>query len=266
MSRFRLNPSGATVFEGEDILGETPMTLQLMEGSHSLSVIRDGFKAWDGTIEAAPNEHQVLPTIQLEPANAQLLVNTIPRGANVTVNGRYRGQSPLTLALSPDINYEIGMSKAGYGSATRRVRLQSAASEAITVDMTARTGQLTVAALPADATVYVDGRARGTGTTTMNLSSAPHRLEVRRDGYQSYERTVTPRPGYPQTIQVRLLSDAEVEARGTSNTVADLKGSGHAACGAGQLRHGRVPTRAGQACQRGLVAGHNHQAIPHRQA
>lgn len=53
----------------------------------------------------------------------------------------------------------------------------------------------------------------------LNLSSAPHKLEVKKDGYQSFARTITPRPGYPQTIQVRLLTDAEVVARSKSNTV-----------------------------------------------
>ena len=217
-------PSGATVYEGQTRLGVTPLTLELMEGTHSLSLIADGFKAWDGSVETSPDQHQVLPTIQLEPANAQLQVNSIPRGANVTVNGRYRGQSPLRLALSPDIDYEIGLSKAGYGSTVRRVRLEAAVSEAITVDLTARVGELTVNASPREATIYIDGRARGTGSLTMNLSSAPHRLEVKMGGHETFSRSVTPRPGYPQTIQVRLMSEAEVLARSTSNTVSTSQG------------------------------------------
>ncbi|MCH6555479.1 MAG: PEGA domain-containing protein [Chloroflexi bacterium] len=203
-------PTGATIYRGEQKLGQTPMRLELLEGSHDISMILDGFKAWDGTIIAEPNVDQTIPTIQLEPANARLLVNTIPRGANVTVNGRYRGQSPVNLSLSPDINYEIGMSKAGYGVAQHKIRLQAAASEEITVDLTARTGRVTVRSYPSDATVYVDGRARGTGTVTLNLSSAPHRIEVRRQGYESYGRSITPRPGYPQTVQIRLRSEEEI--------------------------------------------------------
>jgi formylglycine-generating enzyme required for sulfatase activity len=140
-----------------------------------------------------------------------LLVNSIPRGANVTVNGRYRGQSPLTLDLAPDVNYEIGLSKAGYGISSRKVRLAAAASDSITVDLTARTGTLTVNVQPADATVYVDGQARGTGSTTLSLSSAPHRIEVRKTGYESWSRTVTPRPGYPQTLSASLRSMEEIE-------------------------------------------------------
>lgn len=218
------NPSGADIFQGTNRIGVTPATLELIEGSHSISLMKDGFKAWDGRVTAEANAKISLPTVELEPANAQLRVASIPRGANVTVNGRYRGQSPVTIPLSPDIDYEIGLSKAGYGTTTRKIRLAAAASEEITVDLTARTGEVTVAVLPDDATVLIDGRARGTGTVTLNLSSAPHRLEVRKDGYQSFARSVTPRPGYPQTINVRLLSDAEVEAQSTARSLMTSQG------------------------------------------
>ena len=218
------NPPGATIYEGGKVIGETPAVLELMEGTHALTVIREGFKAWDGSVDASPNRRIVIPTIEFEPADARVLVKTIPSGANVTVNGRYRGQSPVRVDLSPDVDYQIELSKAGYGKTARRVRLQAAASEEITVDLTARVGVVTVNAVPGDATVYIDGRARGTGSVELNLPSAPHRLEVKRNGYQAFSRTVTPRPGYPQEIEVRLLSDAEVEARSTATTMTNSQG------------------------------------------
>lgn len=199
-------PAGARILSGDEQVGETPATIELLEGTHQISIVHDGFSAWDGTVVAEPNIDQALPLVRLQPANAKLLVNSIPRGANVMVNGRYRGQSPITLDLAPGINYEVGLSKAGYGMTSRKVRLEAAASDSITVDLTARTGTLTVNVQPSDATVYVDGRARGSGNTTVRLSSAPHRIEVRKDGYESWSRTVTPRPGYPQTMTARLRS------------------------------------------------------------
>jgi formylglycine-generating enzyme required for sulfatase activity len=204
-------PPGARIYTGEQQVGETPATIELLEGTHPISVVQDGYSAWDGTVVAEPNTAAALPLIRLQPANAKLLVNSIPRGANVTVNGRYRGQSPLTLDLAPDVNYEIGLSKAGYGITSRKVRLEAAASDSISVDLTARTGTLTVNVQPADATVYVDGQARGSGSTTLSLSSAPHRIEVRKAGYESWSRTVTPRPGYPQTLSASLRSMQEIE-------------------------------------------------------
>lgn len=220
----RSEPNGATVYRGDERLGETPVLLELDEGSHDLTVVKDGFSAWDGVVDAVANDDQELPLIRLTPANAQLQVNSIPLGANVTVNGRYRGQSPVRIALAPGIDYRIGLSKAGYGATVRQVRLEAAASEAITVDLTARVGEVTINALPEDAVVYVDGRPRGSGSMTLKLPSSPQRLEVRKDGYETFARSITPRPGYPQTIQVRLLSDEEVRLRSISTTVTNPQG------------------------------------------
>jgi len=215
-------PAGATIFAGNERIAETPATVELLEGTHQISVVREGFKAWDGTVIAQPNIDQALSLIQLEPANAKLLVNSIPRAANVTVDGRYRGQSPITLALSPGVDYDIGLSKAGYGATSRKVRLRAAASDSITVDLSARTGSLTVNVRPADAKIYVDGRVRGDGSTTLRLSSAPHRVEVRKPGYESWSRTITPRPGYPQTVSARLRSHAAIEQEKVQLTVTTV--------------------------------------------
>ncbi len=217
-------PSGATVFAGDEQVGVTPATIELLEGSHDITVSRDGFSAWDGTVVAEPNVAQALPVIQLQPADARLIVNTIPRGANVTVNGRYRGQSPLTLSLTPDVDYELGFSKAGYGVTRRNLRLESNASESITVDLSARLGTVTVVVQPEDATVYVNGRARGQGKTTVRLSSAPHTVEVRRRGYVNWSRTVTPRPGYPQTLTARLVSEQAVADARVAKTLESPAG------------------------------------------
>ena len=217
-------PDGATIYAGDAEAGVTPATLQLLEGTHDITVVREGYAAWDGKVVAAPNVPQTLPLIRLRPADAKLVVNTIPRGANVTVDGRYRGQSPLTLSLSPDIDYEIGFSKAGYGVSRRSVRLEAARTESITVDLTAKLGTVTVNVQPEDATVYVDGRQRGKGRTTLRLPAAPHSIEVRRPGYLDWSRTVTPRPGYPQTLTASLRSEEAIAKEAIATTVETTAG------------------------------------------
>ncbi|MGI9234887.1 MAG: PEGA domain-containing protein [Woeseiaceae bacterium] len=217
-------PSGAAIFAGDEQVGVTPAVIELLEGTHEITIAKDGFAAWDGSVVAQPNVAQSMPIVRLQPADAKLLVKTIPRGANVTVNGRYRGQSPLTLSLTPDIDYDIGMSKAGYGVTTRSLRLESAASDSILVDLSARLGTVTVSVQPADAMVYVDGRARGTGKTSLRLSSAPHLIEVKRQGYRPWSRTLTPRPGYPQTVSARLRSLEAIARDAVAKTESSATG------------------------------------------
>ena len=106
------NPSGAKIYSDFNYIGETPMLIELLEGSHSLSLIKAGYKPYDFSISTEANIKQILPTFDLEPANASLKVLSVPKGANVMVDGRYRGQSPITLDLSPDVDYSINLSKA----------------------------------------------------------------------------------------------------------------------------------------------------------
>jgi formylglycine-generating enzyme required for sulfatase activity len=56
----------------------------------------------------------------------------------------------------------------------------------------------------------------------LQLSSAPHRVEVRKSGYQSWSQTVTPRPGYPQTVIARLRSLAAIEQEKVQLTVTTV--------------------------------------------
>ena len=104
------------------------------------------------------------------------------------------------------------------------MRLESNASESITVDLSARLGTVTVEVQPQDATVYVDGRARGQGKTTVRLSSRAHSIEVRRQGYENWSRTVTPRPGYPQTLSARLRSHQAIADSRVARTLQSPAG------------------------------------------
>tara|TARA_B100001057_G_scaffold496305_1_gene597433 strand:- start:171 stop:2597 length:2427 start_codon:yes stop_codon:yes gene_type:complete len=208
--KIQSDPSGATIIANGDEMGITPAAIELLEGPHELSIIKSGFSAWDGDISVLSDVPQILPKVKLLPADANLLVETIPKGANITVNERYRGQSPLTLSLSPDIDYKIGISKAGYGLTSRNLRLQAASNQSITVDLSAREGTVTLDVFPKDATIFVDGSARGTGKKVLRLSSSPHKIIVKRKGYRDWSTVITPRPGYPQSLKVRLRSLEEI--------------------------------------------------------
>jgi hypothetical protein len=47
-------PSGANILAGDEVVGTTPATIELLEGSHELTVSKDGFSAWDGAVVAEP--------------------------------------------------------------------------------------------------------------------------------------------------------------------------------------------------------------------
>jgi hypothetical protein len=69
-------------------------------------------------------------------------------------------------------------------------------------------GTLSIRIDPADAQVFVDGeewdRPEGEQRFSIDLPEGPHRLEVRREGHRTYERTVEIRRGRTLTLNVSL--------------------------------------------------------------
>ncbi len=207
-------PQGATVLSQAENLGVTPGTVEILEGQQTVSLLLEGYKPADIDISVLADSDQTLPVVVLEPANARLAVSSRPAGANVSVDGKYRGLTPLTLSLEPDQKYLIQLSRAGYARTTRSVTLEAAAVDELYVDLSARNGRIDFGLSPSDARVYVNGRAQAPGTTRLNLPAAPHRIEVRRDGYETYRKVLTPRPGFPQRVSVNLrtIDQARVAA------------------------------------------------------
>ena len=79
-------------------------------------------------------------------------------------------------------------------------------------------GTLSLRIQPRDAVVLVDGeewdRPEGEDRFTIDLPEGPHRLEVRKDGFRTYMRTVDVRRGQTVTLNVSLTSGGAVAMRG----------------------------------------------------
>ena len=169
-------------------------------------MLLDGYKAESPALTVFADTEVNPPLIKLEPADGRLTVVSQPAGASVTVDGRFRGLSPVRLALVPDREYTVSLSRAGYSRVTRKVRVPAATDERLVVDLAARSGTLTIRAIPADATIFINGREAGTGTVTASLPAEPQRITVRRSGYVDWQKSVTPRAGLTQTVDARMTS------------------------------------------------------------
>ncbi|MEO0615997.1 MAG: SUMF1/EgtB/PvdO family nonheme iron enzyme [Pseudomonadota bacterium] len=200
-------PAGASVssLDTNTTLAEaTPATVELPDGRQKVLIALDGYKPVERTYRVFANSAVEAAPITLEPADAQLTVTSRPAGASVTLDGRYQGRTPITLALEPDEQYELRLTRQGFAPQSRRVALPSATQRRMSFELDARNGDVTVRAVPADAEILVNGRVVGSGTAQVSLPAIPQRITVRKPGYIEQERTVTPRPGFTQTVDVRL--------------------------------------------------------------
>ena len=207
-------PPDAQVFSGDELLGATPLTVELLQGKHDIRVRADGYKAWQDTVTVVAGEPQAIDNIRLEPADATLFLVSDPARANATLNGNFLGLTPLEVPLTPGENAQIRLFKQGYQPASRSVRARSGEQKRLSVNLEPELARVAVKVEPADASIYVDGALAAVTDGALLLSTREHRVEVRKQGYVDYRTTITPHSGVEQQLNVILktVKQARLEA------------------------------------------------------
>lgn len=197
----------ATVFIDDESTGvSTPGTVQVMSGEHEISLSAPGHKSYRQRIVVAAQEQVTLGPFTLEQADSLLRVSTSPGGAGVTLNGQFQGETPLELAIRSNTRYRVQVFKAGYAPVDRSVTLAAGGDRSLDLPLTRLRGDVVVVADPGDAELYIDGKLRGRADQTISLTTAAHKIEIRKTGYAGYSTQITPRSGLTQEVKVRLLT------------------------------------------------------------
>lgn len=204
-------PIGAAIFVDDEERGVTPATIEVLQGEHQIQIRQDGFKTWQTEINAIAGEPMELPVARLITADGQITITSQPAGANVTVDGRYLGQTPLEVALRPDKSYEVVLSKVGFQTASRQIDVDADEDISLNTTLEPLLGVIRLQVEPGDGELFVDGESRGSPNQRLELPARNHDIEIRTPGFATYSTTVTPKPGLSQQLLVQLQTEQEAQ-------------------------------------------------------
>ncbi|WP_038049074.1 PEGA domain-containing protein [Thermus caliditerrae] len=139
------------------------------------------------------------------PATATLAVDSRPQGAEVYLDGRLSGRTPVNLSVNPG-RHEVELRLSGYQP--YRVTVNPKPGERVQVFAQLvpepRQGTLAVTSSPSGAEVYVEGALRGRTPLSLSLPEGRYAVELRLSGYEPYRATVQVRRGETTRLDVRL--------------------------------------------------------------
>jgi formylglycine-generating enzyme required for sulfatase activity len=202
-------PEGATVWADDQELGRTPLETELDAGRYTLALLHPEYRRFESPITVKAGEPQVVGPIELGMPDGRLIVSSRPTGADVSIGGSYRGRTPVTIGVPPGMPQELLVTLAGHAPASETVNVESRAERRLSFDLTPVLGEIRVRGEPADAILYVDGASRGPANQTLSLPAAPHVVEVRKAGLETFRATITPRQGQPQLVEYTLRTATE---------------------------------------------------------
>ncbi len=204
--RFSSVPAGAQLYIDERLVGQTPITAEVLETGSDASLSARGYKTWRKRVSVQAGTEAEHPPVQLIVADGTLDIRSAPAGAHVTIDNEFRGTTPLSVPLSPLREHRVELLLEGYRKATRNVNVQPESHAALAVDLKPVIGRIQVRVEPAQAEVWVDGGSHGRGSQTLALTAKEHVIEVRLAGHATQSFTITPHPEREQSLEVKLLT------------------------------------------------------------
>jgi len=197
-------PQGAKIWLNGDNKGVTPQTLELASGQYSLDLRHEEYMPYikDFTIDAS--QPFDLPAAELFSSPSHLVITSSPTKATVSIAGEDKGVTPYTLQLNPNTQHTVTLTKPGFRSNQQSVILKPGEQKNISATLEAILGTVILNVAPADAEIFVNGKFMGKGNVKLSLPSASQRLEIRKSGYQVYEKMLAPEPNAPQSYDINL--------------------------------------------------------------
>jgi formylglycine-generating enzyme required for sulfatase activity len=211
MVTLRTEPENAALSVDGEELGTTPLELELIAGSRELIFSKENFSPLEVELDVVAGEDMAPAAYQLEPAPAKVAIASVPSGATVTINGGYKGLTPLSIELSPGNKHVLRLTLPGYQLASRKVLFEPEEERDLIIKLEPEYGTIFITGEPADALLYIDGKKQTLSSGRFRLTTKPHTVEMKAKGYASASKTVTPQAAYSQRIEIKL-QDKQVAA------------------------------------------------------
>ena len=190
------DPAGAKVSIYGGVIGETPrLTNPVREDVYIVKVAKPGYKpAWAPVKVVAGQQTEA--SFKLEPETGTLIIESVPSGAQVKIDGNDSGVTPLIktgLQLRDEKDpYLISVSLEGYVPAKQipPAPLTNAHPKKETVIMKKSAGKLELSSDPDRVSIEIDGKPRGSTPLVFECSPGIHTVRFSQNGFDTFEQDV----------------------------------------------------------------------------
>jgi hypothetical protein len=171
----------------------TPHTFpDIPAGAHNIAISKDGYESVQQsvTVEAGTSSSV---TVSLSSPKAELDIVTKPAGAEILIDGKPYGSSPVRVTLPPgDHTYMAKLPGAAPYAKTVTLQSGSITTKTIEFGVHVTTGIVEVRTIPSGATVLADGTpVSGQTPISFRLPVGSHTLVISVSGYRPIQRQVT---------------------------------------------------------------------------
>lgn len=176
-------------------------------GSHQYVVITERYQDAQGSIDIVGRKQQQTLLVELQPAWADVTLDSLPANANILLDGKIIGQTPATVEIIAG-EKELVIQKDGYKSKPYPLTVVAQEKQDLGQIMLEKIdAQLRITSKPSEAGVTVNGQYLG--QTPLQAAVTPGQditVSIFKGGYQSVQKNIALTSGQSQSLELDLAA------------------------------------------------------------
>ena len=122
---FSTVPEGAELFIDKRLIGQTPLSAEVLETGSQLTLKAPGYKTQSKQVTVKAGSKAEHPLIEMIVADGTVAINSSPQGASITIDKQFKGTTPLDVAIAPFAKHSLELFLEGYLKAKQSVSANS---------------------------------------------------------------------------------------------------------------------------------------------
>lgn len=204
-------PEGAIVYINDEEIGITPLNKNLEIGKYKIKISLEGYEDYLSEVTIVENKVSRIE-IKLNEIKKEgtLIVKSTP-SANVYINGKFKGSTPLKINL-PEGEHSVLITLEGYERYEKVVKIYAEKEELIEVSLRKTTvspkkSYVVIYSTPPKGEVYIDKKFVGLTNGKFEITPGKHEILIRLEGYLDYLVDINIKEGETKEINVILTKN-----------------------------------------------------------
>ncbi len=203
------DPAGAKIKIDGLEHGETPTIVDVVGGRREVMISLAGYQTIKDAVEITRTERTAVRDYMLLRQPSELSLNLKPDDGVLLVNGQKTDLGSI-ITVPSGVENTINYSRPGYISKTKTVVLEPREVKRVDLELKPEYGEVEIISKPV-AEVYINDKKVGESPLTLDLLAVPQTIALRKQGYRTITKKVT--PSGQEAMTVREILQTEKTAR-----------------------------------------------------
>lgn len=185
-------PSGAEIYLNEQRVGSTNYQNRHLAGKYTLRLQHPNYYEHVEQFELKEGTTVEIPIVNLKPRFGYWQVNSTPSGADVLLNGRSIGLTPIKKQVIQSGFHEVTLRKTNYHEHKESLKISDGDDKNLNIALNEAFGDLQITSEPSDARVFIDNKEVGkTPYRNPQMPSGTYSIRITKELYADANEVIT---------------------------------------------------------------------------